>query len=70
MGEFHERCSVISNQTRAIHPFVTFVFQKCPVEELVENTQPGQKVELSILRDGQEQKLTVELGERPNSVRR
>ena len=37
---------------------------------LVENTQPGQKVELSILRDGQEQKLTVELGERPDSLRR
>ena len=37
---------------------------------LVKNTRPGQKVELSILRDGQEQKLTVELGERPDSVRR
>ena len=37
---------------------------------LVENTRPGQEVELSILRDGQEQKLTVELGERPDSVRR
>ncbi|NIO71414.1 MAG: PDZ domain-containing protein [Anaerolineae bacterium] len=36
---------------------------------LVENTRPGQEVELSILRDGQEQKLTVELGERPDSVR-
>jgi len=36
---------------------------------LVKNTRPGQKVELSILRDGQEQKLTVELGERPDSVR-
>ena len=37
---------------------------------LVKNTQPGQEVELSILRDGQEQKLTVELGERPGSVGR
>ena len=37
---------------------------------LVENTRSGQKVELSILRDGQEQKLTLELGERPDSVRR
>jgi len=37
---------------------------------LVQNTRPEQKVELSILRDGQEQKLTVELGERPDSVRR
>jgi S1-C subfamily serine protease len=37
---------------------------------LVKNTQPGQEVELSILRDGQEQKLTLELGERPDSVRR
>ena len=36
---------------------------------LVKNTRPGQKVELSILRDGQEKKLTVELGERPDSVR-
>jgi S1-C subfamily serine protease len=36
---------------------------------LVENTRPGQEVELSILRDGQEQKLTLELGERPDSVR-
>jgi serine protease Do len=36
---------------------------------LVQNTRPGQEVELSILRDGQEQKLTVELGERPDSVR-
>jgi serine protease Do len=35
---------------------------------LVKSTQPGQEVELSILRDGQEQKLKVELGERPNSV--
>jgi serine protease Do len=37
---------------------------------LVENTRPGQEVELSIWRDGKEQKLTVELGERPDSVRR
>jgi serine protease Do len=37
---------------------------------LVKNTRPGQKVELSILREGQEQKLTVELGERPHSVSR
>jgi len=36
---------------------------------LVQNTRPGKEVELSILRDGQEQKLTVELGERPDSVR-
>ncbi|MDH4135541.1 MAG: trypsin-like peptidase domain-containing protein [Anaerolineae bacterium] len=35
---------------------------------LVQNTRPEQKVELSILRDGQEQKLTVELGERPGNV--
>ena len=33
---------------------------------LVENTRPGQEVELSILRDGQEQELAVELGERPD----
>jgi S1-C subfamily serine protease len=32
---------------------------------LVENTRPGQEVDLSILRDGQEQKLTVGLEERP-----
>jgi serine protease Do len=37
---------------------------------LVKNTRPGHKVELSILRNGQEQKLTVELSERPGSVRR
>ncbi len=37
---------------------------------LVENTRPGQKVELSILRDGKERKLTVKLGERPESVGR
>jgi len=37
---------------------------------LVKNTRPGQEVDLSILRSGQEQKLTVELGERPGSVRR
>jgi S1-C subfamily serine protease len=37
---------------------------------LVQNTGPGQEIELSILRDGQEQKLTVELGERPNSISR
>jgi S1-C subfamily serine protease len=36
---------------------------------LVKNTRPGQAVELSTWRDGQEQKLTVELGERPDSVR-
>lgn len=35
---------------------------------LVKNTRPGQGVELSILRDGQEQKLVVELGERPDNV--
>jgi S1-C subfamily serine protease len=34
---------------------------------LVQNTQPGQEVDLSILRDGQEQKLTVALEERPNN---
>jgi hypothetical protein len=27
MDEFHERCPVISNQIRAIRPFVPFVFQ-------------------------------------------
>lgn len=32
---------------------------------LVEKAQPGQKVELTILREGKEQKATVELGERP-----
>ncbi len=32
---------------------------------LLEETQPGQKVTLSILRDGKEQDVTVELGERP-----
>jgi hypothetical protein len=32
MDEFHERYLVISNQIRAIRPFVTFVFQDCPVE--------------------------------------
>jgi len=37
---------------------------------LVENTRPEQKVELTILRDGQEQKLTVKLGERPNNIER
>jgi hypothetical protein len=37
---------------------------------LMENTRPGQEVELSILRNGQEQKLTIELGERPESVTR
>jgi S1-C subfamily serine protease len=37
---------------------------------LVQNTRPGQKVELSILRDGQERELTVELRERPDSVGR
>ncbi|MFB0533427.1 MAG: S1C family serine protease [Anaerolineae bacterium] len=37
---------------------------------LVKHTRPGQEVELSILRDGQERKLTVELGERPDSVGR
>jgi serine protease Do len=37
---------------------------------LVENTRPGQEMELSIWRDGQEQKLTMELGERPDSVTR
>jgi len=36
---------------------------------LVKNTRPGQEVELSILRGGQKKKLTVELGERPDSVR-
>jgi len=35
---------------------------------LVKNTRPGQEVDLSILRSGQEQKLTVELGERPDNV--
>ena len=30
MGEFYEHCPVISNQIRAIRPFVTFVFQNCP----------------------------------------
>jgi serine protease Do len=35
---------------------------------LVKNTRPGQEVDLSILRSGQEQKLTLELGERPGSV--
>ena len=37
---------------------------------LVKHTRPGQEVELSILRDGQERKLAVELGERPDSVGR
>jgi S1-C subfamily serine protease len=37
---------------------------------LVEKTRPGQEVELSIWRDGQEQKLAVELGERPDNVER
>jgi len=37
---------------------------------LAQNTRPGQEVELSILRDGQEQKLTVALGKRPGSVSR
>ncbi|MFB0517411.1 MAG: S1C family serine protease [Candidatus Neomarinimicrobiota bacterium] len=32
---------------------------------LVEETQPGQQVELTILREGEEQKVTLELGERP-----
>jgi serine protease Do len=35
---------------------------------LVKNTRPGQKVDLSILRSGQEQEFTVELGERPDNV--
>jgi hypothetical protein len=30
MGEFHERCPVISNPIRALRPFVPFVFQSCP----------------------------------------
>jgi hypothetical protein len=30
MGEFHEHCPVILSQIRAIHPFMTFVFQNCP----------------------------------------
>jgi len=32
---------------------------------LVEEARPGQEVELTILRGGEEQKVTVELGERP-----
>lgn len=32
---------------------------------LVEETQPGQKAELTVLREGKEVKITVELGERP-----
>jgi serine protease Do len=40
------------------------------IVHLVKYTRPGQEVELSILRDGQERKLTVELGERPDSVGR
>jgi serine protease Do len=35
---------------------------------LVKNTRPGQEVDLFILRNGQEQKFTVELGERPDNV--
>jgi serine protease Do len=35
---------------------------------LVKSTRPGQEVDLSILRSGQEQKLTLQLGERPGSV--
>ena len=34
MGEFHKSCPVIPNQIRALRPFVTFVFQKCPVLKL------------------------------------
>ena len=34
MGEFRERCPVISNQIRVIRRFVTLVFQNCPVENL------------------------------------
>jgi S1-C subfamily serine protease len=36
---------------------------------LLEETQPDQKVTLSILRDGKEQNVTVTLGERPQSYR-
>ena len=34
MGGFHEqRWPIIFNEIRAIRPFVTFVFQNCPVEK-------------------------------------
>jgi len=36
---------------------------------LVRKTRPGQKVELTIIREGREQRIEVELGERPSRVR-
>jgi 2-alkenal reductase len=37
---------------------------------LVRETRPGQEVELTIIRDGQEMQLTVKLGERPETIER
>jgi len=36
---------------------------------LVRKTRPGQRVELTIIREGHEQRIEVELGERPSQVR-
>ncbi|HIC94938.1 MAG TPA: PDZ domain-containing protein [Anaerolineae bacterium] len=36
---------------------------------LVRETRPGQKVELTIIREGREQRIEVKLGERPSQVR-
>ena len=44
MGEFHEHCAVILNQIRAIRPFVTFVFQNCPVANLVGDARSPREV--------------------------
>jgi len=37
---------------------------------LVRETRPGEEVELTLIRDGQEMQLTVKLGERPETIER